>query len=221
VARKNHLTEYEKLRARMVRDQIRSRGILDACVLEAMRQVPRHRFVPEHLAPQAYQDRPLSIGHGQTISQPYVVALMTSALNLSGSEKVLEIGTGSGYQAAILSVLAREVISIECVKELATAARQTLTDLGYHNVRVVLGDGSQGLPSEAPFDAIMFTAAAPEIPRPLRDQLADGGRLVGPVGSRYDQILVRLCRQEEHWERELLGPVLFVPLTGQHGWGNY
>jgi len=202
----------------MVADQLVARGISDERVLEAMRTVPRHRFVPESRRSQAYYDRPLSIGYGQTISQPYIVAFMTASLELTGEEKVLEIGTGSGYQTAILCQLARHVISIECVDELADSARKTLADLGYDTVEVILGDGSIGLPEEAPFDAIMFTAAAPEVPWPLQRQLADGGQLVGPVGSRYDQLLVRLRRRGADWQRDVLGPVIFVPLIGKHGW---
>jgi protein-L-isoaspartate(D-aspartate) O-methyltransferase len=221
VSRNKKPADFDEARARMVAEQLATRDIRDERALEAMRQIPRHLFVPESQRSQAYQDRPLSIGHGQTISQPYIVAFMTAALELTGEEKVLEIGTGSGYQAAILSRMARQVISIECIKELAESASQTLADLGYANVRVVVGDGSLGLPAEAPFDAIILTAAAPEVPLPLHEQLADGGRLIGPVGSRYDQVLVRLRRHGDQWEREMLGPVIFVPLKGRHGWQDY
>lgn len=213
--------DYDEARARMVAEQLVSRGISDERVLQAMHQVPRHLFVPESRRSQAYYDRPLSIGYGQTISQPYIVAYMTASLELTGEEKVLEIGTGSGYQTAILSHVARRVISIECIKELADSACKTLADLGYDTVEVIHGDGGVGLPDEAPFDAIMLTAAAPEVPTPLRQQLADGGRLVAPVGSRYDQVLVRLWRRGEECERQTLGPVIFVPLTGRHGWQDY
>lgn len=219
--RSNKPIDYEQARARMVRDQLVARGILDERVIEVTRQVPRHLFVPEARRSQAYEDRPLPIGYGQTISQPFIVAFMTASLELTGQEKVLEIGSGSGYQAAILSLLAREVISIECIKELADSVRVRLVNLGHDNVRVVLGDGSLGYPDEAPFDAIMLTAAAPDVPPPLREQLADGGRLVGPVGSRYDQVLVRLRRYGDKWKRETLGPVIFVPLVGQYGWRDY
>jgi protein-L-isoaspartate(D-aspartate) O-methyltransferase len=221
VFRSNKPIDYEQARARMVRDQLVARGILDERVIEVTRQVPRHLFVPEARRSQAYEDRPLPIGYGQTISQPFIVAFMTASLELTGQEKVLEIGSGSGYQAAILSLLAREVISIECIKELADSVRVRLVNLGHDNVRVVLGDGSLGYPDEAPFDAIMLTAAAPDVPPPLREQLADGGRLVGPVGSRYDQVLVRLRRYGDKWKRETLGPVIFVPLVGQYGWRDY
>lgn len=213
--------DYDKARAQMVEQQFMARGISDEHVLTATREVPRHLFVPESQRPQAYTDRPLSIGFGQTISQPYMVACMTAALQLTGTEKVLEIGTGSGYQAAVLSQVARKVVTIECIKELADSASKTLADLGYECVDVVVGDGSIGLPTEAPFDAIMFTAAAPEVPLPLREQLADGGRIVGPIGSRVDQVLVRLQRRGDDWEREVLMAVIFVPLIGRHGWQDY
>lgn len=213
--------DFDQARARMVEEQLVARGISNERVLEAMRHVPRHLFVPESRRSQAYYDRPLSIGYGQTISQPYIVAFMTAALELTGNEKVLEIGTGSGYQAAVLSRVARRVISVECIEELANSAQATLSSLGYNTVKVVYGDGGAGYQDEAPFDAIMLTAAAPEVPIPLRHQLADAGRLVGPVGSRYDQVLVRLRRQGDDWERDTLGPVIFVPLTGRHGWRDY
>lgn len=208
--------DYDKARERMVQHQLERRGISDERVLQVMREVPRHLFVPETRRSRAYDDRPLSIGHGQTISQPYIVALMTTLMELTGQEKVLEIGTGSGYQAAILSRLVRQVISIERIQELADSARTRLASLGYDNVQVVLGDGSVGLPEEAPFDAIMLTAAAPEIPPPLRRQMSDGGCLVSPVGARYDQVLVRLRRQGDEWKRETLVPVIFVPLIGKY-----
>lgn len=208
--------DYDKARERMVQHQLERRGISDERVLHVMREVPRHLFVPETRRSRAYDDRPLSIGHGQTISQPYIVALMTTLMELTGQEKVLEIGTGSGYQAAILSRLVRQVISIERIQELADSARTRLASLGYDNVQVVLGDGSVGLPEEAPFDAIMLTAAAPEIPPPLRRQMSDGGCLVSPVGARYDQVLVRLRRQGDEWKRETLVPVIFVPLIGKY-----
>jgi protein-L-isoaspartate(D-aspartate) O-methyltransferase len=218
VFRSKKPADLDKARARMVQDQLVARGISDERVLEAMGEVPRHLFVPEVRRSHAYEDRPLSIGYGQTISQPFIVAFMTAALELTGAEKLLEVGTGSGYQTAILCRLAREVISIECIKELADSAQARLVELGYSNLRVVVGDGSMGCPDEAPFDAIMLTAAAPEVPEVMKQQLVDGGRLVGPVGSRYDQVLVRLRRFGPEWEREMLGPVIFVPLVGRHGW---
>lgn len=213
--------DFDAARDRMVTQQLESRDISDQRVLQAMRQVPRHLFVPEDRQNEAYQDRPLSIGYGQTISQPYIVGYMTAALALSGDEKVLEVGTGSGYQAAVLSRVASQVKTVEYIPELADTARTALAKLGYDNVEVLVGDGSAGWPEEAPYEAIMFTAAAPEIPAPLRDQLADGGRLVGPVGSRYDQVLVRLRRISNEWKTETLKAVIFVPLVGEHGWGNY
>ena len=205
-------------RKEMVRRQIKGRRIQDELVLEAMRTVPRHRFVPAYVRGSAYRDAPLPIGEGQTISQPYVVAFMTEALQLSGGEKVLEIGTGSGYQAAVLALIAGEVISVERLPRLAEEARRTLAELGYDNVRVVVGDGTQGWPEEAPYDAIMVTAASPEVPAPLLQQLAEGGRLVAPVGPRHTQQLVRVRREGEELRREDLLGVAFVPLIGEHGW---
>jgi protein-L-isoaspartate(D-aspartate) O-methyltransferase len=213
--------DFNRARAHMVQDQLIARGISDERVLRAMREVPRHEFVSEGRQLQAYDDRPLSIGYEQTISQPFIVALMTEALQLEGHEKVLEIGTGSGYQAAILSRLAHQVISVEYIPDLAQTARSCLAKLGYNNVNVIVSDGSIGYIEEAPFDAIMLTAAAPELPLTLKQQLAQGGRLVGPVGARYDQVLVRLQRHAGKWEREILGPVIFVPLVGKHGWQDY
>jgi protein-L-isoaspartate(D-aspartate) O-methyltransferase len=210
--------DLERERNEMVRRQIKGRRVYDELVLEAMRTVPRHRFVPAYMRGSAYRDAPLPIGEGQTISQPYVVAFMTAALQLSGGEKVLEIGTGSGYQAAILAYIAREVISIERLPRLAEEARRTLAELGYDNVRVVVGDGTRGWPEEAPYDAIVVTAASPDVPRPLLEQLADGGRLVAPIGPRYTQQLVRVRREGETFQREDLLGVAFVPLIGEHGW---
>lgn len=210
-------TDYDQAREWMVEKQLALRGISDEGVLRAMRRTPRHLFMPQAQRPRAYDDRPLTIGHGQTISQPYIVALMTSLLELTGKEKVLEIGAGSGYQAAILSQVASQVYSIERVPELAAEARGRLADLGYANVQVIHGDGGLGLPEQAPFDAIILTAAAPEIPPPLYQQVKDGGLIIGPVGSRYEQVLVRLRRVGEEWKRETLTPVIFVPLTGKYG----
>jgi protein-L-isoaspartate(D-aspartate) O-methyltransferase len=210
--------DLERERNEMVRRQIRGRRVYDELVLEAMRAVPRHRFVPAHMRGSAYRDAPLPIGEGQTISQPYVVGFMTAALQLSGDERVLEIGTGSGYQAAILAHIAREVISVERLPRLAEEARRTLAELGYDNLRVVVGDGTRGWPGEAPYDAIMVTAASPEVPRPLLQQLAEGGRLVAPVGPRHTQQLVRVQREGAEFKREDLLGVAFVPLIGEHGW---
>ncbi|RKY70113.1 MAG: protein-L-isoaspartate O-methyltransferase [Candidatus Latescibacterota bacterium] len=210
--------DYESLRLRMVERQIRARGVRDERVLEAMRKVPRHVFVPPDLVDEAYEDHPLSIGKGQTISQPYIVALMTEALELEGNEKVLEVGTGSGYQTAILAELAREVYSIERIPELARDAERRLEDLGYTNVHIKVGNGTLGWPEEAPFDAIMVTAGAPKVPGPLKAQLADGGRLVIPVGSEFHQVLYRVKRQKDTFSEEALTSCVFVPLVGEEGW---
>jgi protein-L-isoaspartate(D-aspartate) O-methyltransferase len=204
----------------MVDSQIARRGIVDHRVLEAMRQVPRHRFVPDHLLPSAYADSALPIGEGQTISQPYIVALMTETLELGGSEQVLEIGTGSGYQAAILCQLAEQVFSIERHAVLADRAQKLLTELGCHNLRVRVGDGTAGWPEACPFHAIMITAAAPSVPQPLVDQLADGGRLVAPVGRAGFQDLVCVRKTGQRTTTEHLAPVAFVPLIGAHGWSE-
>jgi protein-L-isoaspartate(D-aspartate) O-methyltransferase len=205
-------------RLRMVEEQLAARDVTDQRVLEAMRLVPRHLFVPPDLAEEAYLDTPLPIGCRQTISQPYIVALMTELLALHGKETVLEIGTGSGYQAAILAHLCRQVFTVERIPELGQAARRILEELGYHNVTVVEGDGSQGLPDHAPYHAIVVTAAAPEVPEPLKLQLAGGGRLVLPVGRHHGQILERWIRRGDDFKRERLAPVAFVPLVGEYGW---
>jgi protein-L-isoaspartate(D-aspartate) O-methyltransferase len=209
---------FERERERMVEMQIAQRGICDERVLAAMRSVPRHKFVPAHLIGSAYRDAPLPIDQGQTISQPYIVALMTAELGLSGDEKVLEIGAGSGYQAAILSQLADQVISVERISSLAQEARELLSSLGYDNVRIVVGDGTMGWPAEAPYDAIIVTAAAPLVPEPLKYQLADGGRLLVPVGPRWTQQLTRVRRVGGEFHIESLLGVAFVPLIGEHGW---
>jgi protein-L-isoaspartate(D-aspartate) O-methyltransferase len=189
--------------------------VKDARVLEALRRVPRHLFVPESSQPEAYEDHPLPIGQGQTISQPYIVAFMSEALALQGGETVLEVGTGSGYQSAILAGIASRVYTIEIVASLAHEARARLARLGYGNVTVKAGDGYAGWPEAAPFDAIVVTAAAPRIPEPLRAQLRDGGRLVIPVGSdSLGQELVLLIRRGERFEERRLLPVRFVPMTG-------
>ncbi|MFQ6133078.1 MAG: protein-L-isoaspartate(D-aspartate) O-methyltransferase [Armatimonadota bacterium] len=212
------MTDFAAASERMVQDQLIRRGISDERVLAAMRRVPRHEFVkPEHLA-LAYDDQPLPIGEGQTISQPYVVALTLEQLRLRGDEKVLEVGTGSGYQAAVLAELAREVCTIDRVAGLADAARERLCRLGYDRVMVVAGDGTKGLPEQAPFDGIVVAAAAPSLPPPLIEQLSPGGRLVAPVGRRHAQSLIVATKVgEELTQRELCG-VVFVPLIGEHGW---
>lgn len=209
---------YRDARQTMVETQLKRRGITDPRVLAAMGKVPRHRFVPVHLREQAYSDYPLPIGEDQTISQPYIVALMTEALELRGGEKVLELGAGSGYQAAILAELAAQVFTIERIPSLAQAAEQALTSLGYTNVQVRVADGTLGWAEEAPFDAILVTAGSPQIPPPLLEQLALGGRLVIPVGDRYAQTLTRVRRIPEGLKHEYLGGCRFVKLIGKHGW---
>jgi protein-L-isoaspartate(D-aspartate) O-methyltransferase len=211
-------SEYANLRNRMVTEQIISRGIKDERVLDAMRRVPRHWFIPEEYANIAYSDSPLPIGYGQTISQPYIVALMTELLELEGDENVLEVGTGSGYQAALLAYLARQVHTIERHAELAEKANEVLLRMGLTNVLVHVGDGTLGLPKYAPFQAVMVTAAAPHVPQPLFDQLAEGGRLVLPEGGAGGQILNRWRKQPGGYKQEHIAPVAFVPLRGQHGW---
>jgi len=201
-------------RERMVARQIAARGVTDARVLEALRQVERHLFVPARLAAEAYADRALPIAHGQTISQPYIVALMTELAAVKPTARVLEVGTGSGYQAAVLAVLAREVYTIEIVAPLADEARERLRRLGHQNVFVRAGDGYRGWPEKAPFDAILVTAAPPEIPAPLLEQLAPGGRLVAPVG-RDRQELVVVEKGERGLTRRSVLPVIFVPMTGE------
>lgn len=206
-------------RKRMVENQLAGRGIHDRRVLEAMRSVPRHCFVPQEYRDMAYSDGPLPIGTGQTISQPYIVAFMSEAVALTGSERVLEVGTGSGYQAAVLASLAKEVHSIERHTALAEIARQTLGELGYPNVTVHMGDGSKGLPEFAPYQAIVVTASAPKVPKPLLDQLDEGGRLILPVGDRWGGQTLQLWeRQGDLFEHETILAVAFVPLHGEHGW---
>lgn len=206
--------KYTAPRQAMVEDQIMARGITNSLVLEAMRKVPRHRFVPMPARDQAYNDHPLPIGLDQTISQPYIVALMSELLHLDGGEKVLEVGTGSGYQAAILAEIADSVFTIEIVSELVTRSRRILTELGYTNIVIALGDGYAGWEPEAPFDAIIVTCAPPEIPQPLLDQLAVGGRMVIPVGEQY-QTLLLITRDDEGLHQEKIIPVRFVPMTGK------
>ena len=206
-------------RERMVEDQLRQRGIRDPRVLEAMRQVPRHEFVPPGLAEQAYEDHPLSIGQGQTISQPYMVAAMTEALELQGTERVLEVGTGSGYQAAVLARLAARVYSIERDFALFERARQRLERMGLSaTVTVLLGDGSLGYPPCAPYDGIVVTAAAPRVPDTYVEQLCEGGRLVIPVGTLESQELLQVRKQQGKPLSRVLGYCRFVPLLGEEGW---
>ena len=210
--------DFEEARQRMVERQLAARGITDERVLQAMREVPRHRFVPEDMWDMAYRDTPLPIGYGQTISQPYIVAYMTQMLHLTPEDRVLEVGTGSGYQVAILSRLAKEVYTIERVEELARHAKQVVQELGYDNIMFRVGDGGYGWPEAAPFDAIIVTAAAPEVPQPLIAQLAEGAPLVAPIGPTGYQELVRLTRRGGRTQIEHLVPVAFVPLVGEHGW---
>jgi protein-L-isoaspartate(D-aspartate) O-methyltransferase len=183
-----------------------------------MRQVPRHLFIPKDMRDLAYCDGPLPIGQGQTISQPYIVALMTELLELTGQEKVLELGTGSGYQAAILSRLVSQVYSVERHAALAEQAEKVFAQLGYDNIVISVGDGTLGWPEHSPYEAIIVTAAAPDVPQPLMGQLADGGRLVAPVGSRWSQVLAKVKRQGETLTKEHLTAVAFVPLVGKYGW---
>jgi protein-L-isoaspartate(D-aspartate) O-methyltransferase len=212
------MVNFKKARDRMVETQLAARGIHDPRVLEAMRKIPRHLFVDEALQDQSYNDHPLPIGEKQTISQPFIVALMTESLHLTGSEKVLEIGTGSGYQAAILAELAGRVFSIERHPNLAYRANQILRNLGYKNVIIRVGDGSMGWPDDAPFEGILVTAGTPSIPQPLVDQLAPEGRLVVPVGDRFSQEMVMVERTQEGTIRTNLGGVRFVDLVGKWGW---
>jgi protein-L-isoaspartate(D-aspartate) O-methyltransferase len=210
------LTEqrFAELRDLMVDEQIAARGVKDPLVLKAMRTVPRHRLVPEPIRRLSYEDHPLPIGEDQTISQPYIVALMTELLHLKGGEKVLEVGTGSGYQAAVLAEIVSKVVTIEIVKPLAERATRDLAALGYKNITVICGDGYRGRPEEAPFDAVIVTAAAPKVPQPLIDQLKVGGRLVIPVGTGYQE-LIAITKTDKGVEQETIIPVRFVPMTGE------
>jgi protein-L-isoaspartate(D-aspartate) O-methyltransferase len=202
----------------MVDTQIKPRGITDARVVAAMRRVPRHKFVPEHLWDQAYNDYPLPIGEDQTISQPYIVALMTEILEPRETDRVLELGTGSGYQAAILAELVAQVYSIDRMAGLSARAQQVLSDLGYQNIHLRVGDGTLGWPEEAPFDGILVTAGAPQVPRPLVEQLALNGRLVIPVGDQYSQTLTLARQTKEGAKFEYHGGCRFVRLIGKYGW---
>lgn len=212
------IDHYKIARQRMVDEQLVPRGIRDKRVLDTMRKVPRHLFVDEALYAQAYSDFPLPIGEEQTISQPFMVAVMTEALELKGDERVLELGTGSGYQTAILAELCHRIYSIERISSLAGRARKVLDKLGYGNAVVKIGDGTLGWKDEAPFGAIIVTAGAPDIPLPLIDQLNTGGRLVIPVGGEFMQSLIRVRKTETGTEKEDLGGCRFVKLIGEHGW---
>jgi protein-L-isoaspartate(D-aspartate) O-methyltransferase len=208
--------DYGALRERMVEHQIAGRGIRHPRVLAAMHQVPRHEFVPQELKAAAYDDRPLPIGQGQTISQPYIVALMTEVLDLAPHDRVLEIGTGSGYQAAVLAELTDQVYTIEIIESLGRRAEEILQRLGYDQVEVKIGDGYLGWEEHAPYDAIIVTCAPEQIPQPLVDQLAEGGRMVIPVGPRYAQELILVVKEGGEIKQRDIIPVLFVPMTGEH-----
>ena len=216
--RLGEMIDFPKARLKMVEEQIVSRGVNNARLIAAMKKIPRHLFVEEALQSQAYSDHPLPIGEKQTISQPYMVALMTEAMLLTGKEKVLEIGTGSGYQTAILAELSEKVFSIERIRPLAIRARKLLYELGYFNVEIKIFDGTFGWMEESPFDAIIVTAGSPDIPQPLIDQLAMGGRLVIPVGDAFVQDLFRVTKTEEGIKKEDLGGCRFVKLIGKYGW---
>jgi protein-L-isoaspartate(D-aspartate) O-methyltransferase len=212
------LINFEKERMRMVDEQIAGRGVKDERVLAAMRKVPRHEFLPEAIRGMAYEDSALPLGEGQTMSQPYMVAIMTELLELKGTERVLEIGTGSGYQAAILAELCEKVYTVERIKPLADTARLALDRLGYRTVAIKVYDGTYGWKEMAPFDAIVVTAGSPDVPAPLVEQLKEGGKLVIPVGERYGQLLVRMVKTAEGVITEKSIRCMFVPLIGNHGW---
>ena len=214
------MDDYEAQRERMVADQLERRGLDDALVLDAMRTVPRERFVAPERQRMAYADGPLPIGEGQTISQPYIVALMIEALELRGGERILEVGGGSGYAAAVLSRIVEEVYTVERHANLAQEARDRLEELGYDNVEVICADGTRGWPDRAPYDGIVVAAGAPVVPGPLKEQLTVGGRLVIPVGGiRTVQELLRVTRESEtEYRREKITDVRFVPLVGEEGW---
>jgi protein-L-isoaspartate(D-aspartate) O-methyltransferase len=203
---------YKKKREQMVEVQLRTRGIRDQRVLKAMRKIERHRFVPDNLKPNSYDDEPLPIGGGQTISQPYIVAYMTQALKLQGGERVLEIGTGSGYQAAILAELAKEVYTVEVYEKLAEKAQYILQKMGYHNIQYRVGDGTLGWKEHAPYDAVIVTAAPPKTPEPLKDQIKVGGRMIIPVGQTFQNLLLYEKTKQKMKKKKLL-PVRFVPLV--------
>lgn len=210
--------DFNSARENMVKSQLIPRGIKDQRVLETMRKVPRHLFVGESFQHRAYDDMALSIGEGQTISQPYMVAVMTELLGLKGDEKVLEIGTGSGYQAAIIAELAKEVFTVERIAFLAEQAKERFVSLGYVNIHVRVSDGTVGWPEEGPFDRVIITAGGPEIPKPLLEQLSDHGILVAPVGDRFSQRLIRLKKTKDKVIEDYHTPCVFVPLIGEYGW---
>jgi protein-L-isoaspartate(D-aspartate) O-methyltransferase len=213
-----HIPDYRLARERMVKTQLVPRGIKNPRVLKVMGKIPRNLFIEEALSGEAYNDHPLPIGHKQTISQPYIVALMTEALELTGEEKVLEIGTGSGYQTAILADLSGKVFTVERIRDLMVKARNILADLGYNNIMFKAFDGTLGWKEYEPYDAIMVTAGAPKIPEPLLDQLADGGRLIIPVGNRFSQELIKVTKKNGNIIQKNFGGCRFVDLVGVHGW---
>jgi protein-L-isoaspartate(D-aspartate) O-methyltransferase len=208
---------FDQQRKQMVENQIMERGITSNKVINALRNVERHRFVPEEDMQKAYEDRPLPIGHGQTISQPYIVALMTDVLDLRKKDKVLEIGTGSGYQAAVLAEVVEQVYTIEIVEPLGKQAKKLLQELGYDNINVKIGNGYKGWPEQAPFDAIIVTAAPTKIPEPLKNQLAEGGKMIIPVGERFAQELVLLQKINGELKKKSIIPVRFVPMVDDNG----
>jgi protein-L-isoaspartate(D-aspartate) O-methyltransferase len=210
--------DFRIARERMVKDQLIARGIKDERVLQVMGKIPRHLFIEEALAGEAYNDHPVPIGEKQTISQPYIVALMTEALELKGDENTLEIGTGSGYQTAILAELSSRVYTVERIERLLVNARKILAHLGYENILFKVFDGTIGWKEYAPFDTIMVTAGAPGVPEPLVDQLADDGRMIIPIGDRYSQELIKIVRRGKSLEQKNLGGCRFVNLIGIHGW---
>jgi protein-L-isoaspartate(D-aspartate) O-methyltransferase len=210
--------DFKEQRALMVKTQLIPRGITDKQVLAVMERVPRHLFVPEAIQHMAYDDMALSIGEGQTISQPYMVAVMTELLDLKGNEKVLEIGTGSGYQAAILAELSREVYTVERIAALANAATERFKSLRYANIHVKVSDGTLGWPEKEPYDRIIVTAGTPKIPEPIGDQLADGGIILAPVGDRFSQQLLKIFKIKDNLREEYHTLCVFVPLIGQYGW---
>jgi protein-L-isoaspartate(D-aspartate) O-methyltransferase len=216
-SRKENNDHFRQQRMKMIRQQIRARGIENPEILAAFENVPRHRFVPEGLKKYAYQDRPLPIGEDQTISQPYIVALMTRSIEPKKTDRILEIGTGSGYQAAILAELSEQVYTIEILASLAESARRTLSETGYENVHVKTGDGFKGWPEHAPFDAIVVTCSPEKVPEPLKGQLAGGGRMVIPVGQGYDQNLVLLEKNKGQLIEKQILPVRFVPMVDEKG----
>ena len=212
--------DYEILRKRMVEEQLIPRGIKDPRVLGAFYKVERHKFIPEISRSSAYADYPLPIGEGQTISQPFIVALMTESLSLTAGEKILEVGTGSGYQAAILAELAKEVYGIERLESLAKNAQDTLASLGYTNIHIKVGDGTLGWPEEGPFDRIIVTAATPVVPRPLLEQLKDGGKLILPLGESFSQVLTLIDKKGNDFEYTNICGCVFVPLVGKYAFRN-